>query len=90
MTGSHPPAYAGGPCHECGEPWPCVSRRAELLREFAGCPGEAVAYLCDWLRAGVAERELRGLPPDPGMASRHLSWTVLLRQLPGGRAAADG
>ncbi|WP_320065884.1 hypothetical protein [Micromonospora sp. RTGN7] len=71
----HPPAYPGGPCLGCGEPWPCIPRRAAMLKEFAKAPNEAVTYMGAWVQAGVLELNSRGCPVEPG---RHLGWIGLL------------
>ncbi|MGC4804381.1 hypothetical protein [Micromonospora sp. DT233] len=53
----HPPAYPGGPCLACREPWPCVPRRAAMLKEFAKAPNEALTYDgWTWLDGYVLDR----------------------------------
>ncbi|WP_405094409.1 hypothetical protein [Micromonospora sp. NBC_01412] len=48
------------------------------LVEFAGQGDLLVAYMGDWHRLGVEERERRGLPPDPNMQLRRLGWVDMV------------
>ncbi|RGC70035.1 hypothetical protein C5N14_06380 [Micromonospora sp. MW-13] len=89
MTARHPPRYAGGPCLTCGKPWPCFDRQVASLVEFAGRGSLLVAYMGDWLRLGVEERERRGLPFDPEMETRHLGWLDMVLPAQGEHRSGD-
>ncbi|NBE81452.1 hypothetical protein [Micromonospora rubida] len=87
--GQHPPRYAGGPCFVCSKPWPCFERQLASLVEFAGQGDLLVAYMGDWYRLGVEERERRGLSPDPDMELRHLGWLDMVLPAQGEQRSGD-
>jgi len=42
---AHDAAQPSSTCRGCGDPWPCVSRRRQLLAEYDGAPVSLTVYM---------------------------------------------
>ena len=40
MTDAHRYTLPSWDCEACGQPWPCVERKAKFLHDYEGQPGE--------------------------------------------------
>jgi hypothetical protein len=67
----HGPVLPLWVCETCDRPWPCASRRLELLDEYALSPVDLRVYLCSRLVA--ATQDLTWAPADT-VYRRFLGW----------------
>jgi hypothetical protein len=67
----HDPSIPGWTCANCGTDWPCPTRRAELLTEYAHAPLSLAIYLGAQYVAAVPD--LPHLPAE-GLHLRFLGW----------------
>ncbi|MEU8254927.1 hypothetical protein AB0C06_11760 [Micromonospora inaquosa] len=58
-------------CETCDKPWPCVTRREELLGEYADASFTLAVYMGTYLVS--AEQDMSWAQPD-GLRRRFLGW----------------
>lgn len=58
-------------CEACARPWPCATRRVELLGEYAASPVALRSYLGSHLSA--ARQDVTWAPPET-LHRRFLGW----------------
>lgn len=68
---THGPVLPLWLCGECERPWPCATRRAELLGEYATSPVALRIYLASHLAAAV--QDMSWAPAD-AVYRRFLGW----------------
>ncbi|MGC9670088.1 hypothetical protein ACNTMW_26540 [Planosporangium sp. 12N6] len=73
---AHQPLRPNWPCAGCGYPWPCPSRRRQLLAEYAHAPASLAVVLGTAFVEAAAD--LRGVPAGE-LHDRFVGW------LPGAR-----
>lgn len=70
MSERHEPTTPAWECRDCGQSWPCPSRRQLLLREYGPQPASLSVYLAACLAAATAD-----LPTPPAdLQERFLGW----------------
>ncbi|HWB35972.1 MAG TPA: hypothetical protein VHA75_08105 [Rugosimonospora sp.] len=66
----HLPSRPDWTCRTCGDPWPCVLRRADLLAEYLGHPAELAMFLAVCMADAAKDLDTR-----PGeLVERFLGW----------------
>lgn len=77
---AHGPLRPAWTCIGCGQPWPCHTRRAELLAEFDSAPVTLALVL-----AGYLVEACEDLPYEPAgpLYDRFVGWMRPMRRLPG-------
>jgi hypothetical protein len=67
----HGPVLPIWTCGGCGAPWPCRTRRQELIAEYAGAPVSLSIYMASHLMA--ATRDMSWAPAGT-LHRRFLGW----------------
>lgn len=69
--GEHAPVTPDWTCGSCGEDWPCVTKRRQLLDEYQVDRASLSVYLGSCLAA--ATQDLRAAP-DTSLQDRFIGW----------------
>ncbi|MGV9977727.1 hypothetical protein ACWDUH_08600 [Micromonospora wenchangensis] len=89
---SHGPVLPVWTCAGCNSPWPCPTRRRELLAEYDRAPASLALYMgahlvsathdIGWAPAGALHRRFLGWLPRTNQPNRRL--VINRRRWPGG------
>lgn len=61
-------------CPACGQPWPCVQAKEELLSEFRRHPSSLTIYMSSYMGEALNDLTAHGEAPPPDLYERFLSW----------------
>ena len=62
-------------CRLCGQPWPCASARADLLREFRVFPTVLMIYMSAQMYDALSDTISQGRPAPLNLYERFVTWT---------------
>jgi hypothetical protein len=75
----HLPGRPSWRCRTCDEPWPCATRRAELLAEYADAPVALALYLSGYFLDAAVDLQST---PAGHLYWRFLGWLRPVRRQP--------
>jgi hypothetical protein len=70
----HEPCRPSWDCADCGEPWPCPSRRTALLREFLPERVGLLMFMSRLMLDAIDDFFTQGTGQVAGMHERFLGW----------------
>jgi hypothetical protein len=69
----------GWDCCTCGLPWPCVSAKADLVREFQKFPSVLAIYMSAQMQDALNDLTDNGDPAPLDLYERFLAWVIDMR-----------